>query len=138
MVAVCDWCGCQTSVGGVGELTGDHEVIRRAILGCRRAIRSGDGGGLSGWLEELAGLVLAHAEREESGLFLRLAAVAQVAEAVATLEAEHRQIETALTLAGQDGDLDSVTATLDLLERHIEMEEHDLFPAAAQYLPLGG
>ena len=86
-------------------------------------------------VEELAGLLVAHAEREEVGVFAALRDVGVEPDYVGRFEGDHRRIEE--LLAGVARGPRAVRALIELVEDHILREETDMFPAARQLLDSG-
>jgi hypothetical protein len=74
------------------------------------------------------------AQRRTHRLFSELRAEGSLAEAVAKLCAEHDDIHG--VLGGIDRAAPDWPAALDRLRRHIDNEEHGLFPAAVIALPI--
>lgn len=84
-------------------------------------------------LDELLTLLRPHTATEESGLFAELRAEGSLTEAVDQLCAEHDDIHG--VLGREAPDWSAVLAALERLHRHIDNEEHGLFPAAVIALP---
>jgi hypothetical protein len=132
---VCNYCGCR-EFPLIGQLTAEHEVIATAAGRLRRAITHGDGAPAAA-LDDLLALLLPHTTTEEQGLFVELRAEDGLAEAVDKLCAEHDDIHGVLTSVDRTAaDWPAVLAALDRLHRHIDNEEHGLFPAAVITLPI--
>ncbi|MFD0474586.1 hemerythrin domain-containing protein [Nonomuraea thailandensis] len=88
-------------------------------------------------LDELLTRLLPHTVTEESGLFAELRAEGSLAAEVERLCAEHAGIHGVLgTIDRATPDWPAVLEALDRLYRHIDHEEHGLFPAAVIMLPL--
>jgi hypothetical protein len=88
-------------------------------------------------LDELLALLMPHTGAEESGLFAELRAEGSLAEAVDQLCAGHDDIHGVLSAASRSApNWAAVLAALDRLRRHIDNEEHGLFPAAVIALPI--
>jgi hypothetical protein len=133
---MCDYCGCR-AFPLIRLLTEQHDAIEEAAGALRRAIR--DGADARAWpvLDELLDLLAPHTTLEEGGLFAEVRADPTLAEAVAKLCAEHRDIHGVLRAVDQTApDWPAVAAALDRLRRHIDNEEHGLFPAAVVALPI--
>ena len=81
-------------------------------------------------LADLIDILEPHAEREERGLFVALAADEDLRACVPSLLAEHGRFHGPV-----DRSPAGVVAFLDDLAAHIDREEHDVFPAASQLLP---
>lgn len=133
---MCNYCGCR-EFPVVGQLTAEHEAIGEAAGRLRRAIVDGRGEVAAGYLDDLLALLAPHTASEETGLFAELRAEGSLGDAVRQLCTEHDDIHGVL------GDVDParpdwprVLAALDRLHRHIDNEEHGLFPAAVIALPI--
>ncbi|MFU8872772.1 hemerythrin domain-containing protein [Micromonospora sp. SL4-19] len=132
---MCNYCGCR-DFPLIGRLSAEHEAIANAAGRLRTAIDSGDPAALAA-LDELVGLLLPHTATEEDGLFAELRAEGSLAEAVTRLCAEHQDIHGVLgSLDRVVPDWPAVLAALERLHRHIDNEEHGLFPAAVIALPI--
>lgn len=135
---MCNYCGCR-SFPLIGRLTADHEAIINAAGRLRRAISTGDGDQAEALdaLEALLALLTPHTVTEETGLFAELRAEGSLADEVDKLCAEHEDIHQVLVRADRAApDWAPVLAALDRLLRHIDAEEHGLFPAAVIALPI--
>lgn len=132
---MCNYCGCR-SFPLIGQLTAEHEAIANAAGRLRRAVTLGEGEPV-GALEDLLALLLPHTSTEETGLFVELRAEGSLAEAVDILCAEHDHIHGVLGAVDRAApDWTPVLAALDRLHRHIDNEEHGLFPASVIALPI--
>jgi hemerythrin-like domain-containing protein len=132
---VCNYCGCR-QFPLIGRLTTEHEAIANAAGRLRDAVTKGGDDPLV-LLDELLDLLLPHTATEEDGLFTELRAEGSLVDAVDQLCAEHKDIHG--VLAGVDRsapDWPAVLAALQRLRRHIDNEEHGLFPAAVIALPI--
>lgn len=132
---MCNYCGCR-DFPLIGQLSTEHESISDAAGRLRSAILRGDPAALR-VLDDLLALLTPHTTVEEDGLFAELRAEGSLAEAVARLCAEHRDIHGVLGAVDRAApDWPAVLAALDRLHRHIDNEEHGLFPAAVIALPI--
>jgi len=132
---MCNYCGCR-DFPLIARLTEEHEAIAETAGRLRRAVTHGQGDPLAA-LDELLGLLMPHTGTEETGLFVELRAEGSLTEAVDKLCAEHDDIHGALTTVDRTApDWPAVLAALDRLHRHIDNEEHGLFPAAVITLPI--
>ena len=132
---MCNYCGCR-DFPLIAKLTAEHESIANAAARLRRAITHGEADPLVA-LDELLALLLPHTGTEEEGLFVELRAEGSLTEAVAALCAEHDDIHGVLGAVDRSTpDWAPVLAALDRLHRHIDNEEHGLFPAAVIALPI--
>ncbi|GAA2874723.1 hypothetical protein GCM10010517_35470 [Streptosporangium fragile] len=133
---MCNYCGCR-EFPLIGRLTEEHGEIEETAGSLRRAIGEGRYGDAVPLLEELLALLVPHTATEESGLFAELRAEGSLAEEVDRLCAEHGDIHGVLgTVDRAAPDWPAVLAALRRLRRHIDKEEHGLFPAAAVMLPI--
>jgi hemerythrin-like domain-containing protein len=133
---MCNYCGCR-EFPLVALLTEEHFAIEERAGELRRAIRAAREEDAARLLEELVGLLIPHTSTEERGLFTELRAEGSLAEAVERLCAEHVDIRGALSAVDPAGpDWPAVLAALERLHRHIDNEEHGLFPAAVIALPI--
>lgn len=132
---MCNYCGCR-SFPLIAALTAEHEAITDAAGRLRRAVDEGRTDPMPA-LDELLALLTPHTGTEESGLFAELRAEGSLASAVEKLCAEHRDIHGVLGAVDRAApDWSAVLAALDRLRRHIDNEEHGLFPAAVIALPI--
>ena len=87
--------------------------------------------------DDLLALLLPHTGTEEDGLFVELRAEGSLTAAVEALCAEHVDIHGVLGAVDRAApDWPPVLAALRRLRRHIDNEEHGLFPAAVVALPI--
>ena len=128
---MCDYCGCH-DFPLIRRFADEHLVIEETAGALRRAIMSGDTATAVPLRERLRGLLLPHTEAEERGLFAELRDEGSLAGAVSALCAEHADLHAALA----SPDRTTVLPALDRLHRHIDNEEHGLFPAAVIALPI--
>jgi|SRR5690606_2843801 len=132
---MCNYCGCR-SFPLVAQLTKEHEQIANAAGRLRRAIKYQESDPATA-LEDLLGLLKPHTSNEETGLFTELRAEGSLADAVDKLCAEHDDIHGVLDAVDRAApDWPAVLAALDRLHRHIDNEEHGLFPASVIALPI--
>jgi hypothetical protein len=133
---MCNYCGCR-EFPLIGRLTSEHLAIEETAGLLRRAITDARHADALGLLDELLALLVPHTATEEGGLFTELRAEGSLAEAVVQLCAEHADIHG--VLGGIDRtapDWPAVLAALGRLHRHIDNEEHGLFPASVIALPI--
>lgn len=132
---MCNYCGCR-AFPLIAALTAEHEAITNAAGRLRRAITHGDGDPVAA-LDDLLALLMPHTRTEETGLFVEVRAEGSLTEAVDRLCAEHVDIHGVLGAVDRSApDWSPVLAALDRLHRHIDNEEHGLFPAAVVALPI--
>ena len=133
--SVCNYCGCR-EFPLIGRLSEEHEAITNAAGQLRTAITGNDGDPFTA-LDALLALLRPHTATEEGGLFVELRAEGSLADAVDKLCAEHDDIHGVLGAVDQAApDWPAVLAALDRLYRHMDNEEHGLFPAAVIALPI--
>ncbi|MGC3860597.1 hemerythrin domain-containing protein [Micromonospora chersina] len=132
---MCNYCGCR-EFPLIGRLSAEHEAITDAAGRLRSAVRGGGADPLAA-LDALLALLVPHTRTEEDGLFAELRAEGSLAEAVRRLCAEHDDIHGVLGAVDRAApDWPPVLAALDRLHRHVDNEEHGLFPAAVIALPI--
>ena len=128
---MCNDCGCR-HFPLIAQLTVEHEAIANAAARLRDAITK-DAREPLVQLDELLELLDTHTTSDEDGLFAELRAEGSLAGAVDKLCAEHEDIHGALrTVDRAAPDWPAVRAALERLHRHIDNEEHELFPAAVR------
>jgi hemerythrin-like domain-containing protein len=133
---MCNYCGCR-DFPLVALLTEQHDAIEEQAGELRRAILGGREADASRRLEALVGLLGPHTTTEERGLFAELRAEGSLTEAVERLCGEHVDIHGVLGAVDRAApDWPTVLAALERLHRHIDNEEHGLFPAAVNDLPI--
>jgi hypothetical protein len=131
---MCNYCGCR-DFPLIARLTAEHETIADAAGRLRDAISGG--GDAPARLDDLLALLLPHTSTEETGLFTELRVEGSLTEAVDKLCAEHDDIHGVLGAVDRaNPDWPAVLAALERLWRHIDNEEHGLFPAAVIALPI--
>lgn len=132
---MCNYCGCR-DFPLIGRFSAEHEVIANTAGRLRRAITHAEADPLAA-LDELLARLTPHTGAEERGLFAELRAEGSLADAVDKLCAEHDDIHGVLGAVDRAApDWPAVLAALDRLHRHIDNEEHGLFPAAVIALPI--
>lgn len=122
---MCDQCGCRESQL-IGQLTAEHTEIDRVAGQLQRAVMGGRHAFALQVLEKLLGLLTPHASTEEC-LFAQLPDLGGLAEPVAQIRADHKDIWAVLD--GMDRTSPDWPATLfalHRLRRHIAREERDL------------
>lgn len=133
---MCEYCGC-AEVPAIAALIAEHDEIRAVARDASRAARSGDRATAAAAAERLLSLLAPHTRIEEEGLFPVMAG--EFADHVASLEADHDRIETALARAADPGCDDpdwaiALDAALADLFTHILREQDGLFPASLAVL----
>lgn len=133
---MCNYCGCR-EFPLIGQLTREHVEIQEIAGALRRSIKDGRHDESLALLDALLARLVPHTATEESGLFAELRADGTLAGEVDRLCAEHADIHEALLGVNRAvPDWALVLAAVQRLHRHIDKEEHGLFPAAAIMLPL--
>jgi hemerythrin-like domain-containing protein len=129
---VCDYCGCR-SQPAIDELSEEHDRLLDLVYGLRRHATPGGHATVTAILEhEVVPLLRHHTDKEERGLFEQLRSAWGVDDRLATLVAEHRDIDGLVdhVLAGGPDWAAAVHGLVRSLSRHIADEETDLFPYA--------
>jgi len=133
---MCNYCGCR-DFPLIGRLSEEHLRIGELSVELRRAIRAARYDEAARLLDALLAELLPHTAAEERGLFAELRAEGSLADEVERLCGEHAGIHDVLTgIDPASPDWPRVLGALELLHRHIDKEEHGLFPAAVIMLPL--
>ncbi|MCV7278275.1 hemerythrin domain-containing protein [Mycolicibacterium flavescens] len=128
---MCQYCGCR-DIPLIRDFI--HEHARVLDLG-RHAVHAIDRGELDtarGLLTDMAGELVPHWRGEENGLFAVMAKDDTVAEHLAPLIREHRELDRLLAtvdLTAPEGQ-QAVRDAVDELFEHIRREEDGIFPAA--------
>ncbi|GAB3159219.1 hypothetical protein GCM10027290_63800 [Micromonospora sonneratiae] len=132
---MCNYCGCR-DFPLIARLSAEHEDIANAAGRLRTSILHGTDDRFEA-LDALIDLLMPHTATEENGLFRELRAEGSLTEEVDKLCAEHDDIHGVLgSIDRQDPDWAAVLAALERLTRHIDNEEHGLFPASVIVLPI--
>jgi len=126
---MCSYCGCR-ELTFIGRLSTEHEQIIEATGELRRAGQARDAEAASRSARLVQSLLDPHTAYEEHGLFAELSALDGFAEHVASLSAEHVELDAALARI-RGGDASGVAGFIARLRGHIDREENGLFPAAA-------
>ncbi|MEU8247804.1 hemerythrin domain-containing protein [Nonomuraea sp. NPDC048916] len=133
---MCNYCGCR-DFPLIGRLSDEHWAIGETAGALRRAIDQGRHDDAQALLDELLAQLMPHTATEETGLFAELRAEGSLAEEVDRLCAEHQDIHGVLGAVDRASpDWPAVLEALAALRRHIDHEEHGLFPASIIMLPL--
>lgn len=136
---MCDYCGC-AGVPAVGELIAEHAALLEESHRVKAALRAGDRAGGRALLIRLVAHLDRHVRREETGLFTALREQGEYVDEVASLEADHLDLDA--TIASLDASApefdERVTGMLDELTRHIEREELGVFPVSVVTLGAPG
>jgi hypothetical protein len=133
---MCNHCGCR-DFPLIGRLSEEHWQIGETAGALRRAIGEGRYGEAASLLDELLAQLLPHTAVEENGLFAELRAEGSLTEAVDRLCAEHDEIHGVFGAIDRAApDWPAVLEAIGKLHRHIDSEEHGLFPASVIMLPM--
>ena len=126
---MCSYCGCE-SIEVVGRFMAEHVEIVNASGTLGRACAGDDPARVAYAADALAQLLHPHTTAEERGLFALLAEDPEFTDHVASLCAEHADLDAGLARirAGEHASYPSFDRSLRL---HIDREENGLFPAAA-------
>ncbi len=117
----------------IAKLNAEHDEIVGSSYALQIAFRDQDVEAARSACKELGGLLHPHTRLEEVGLFAEMKLDELFTEHVASLCAEHAELDVELE-AIVAGDLASIPKMLTLLNNHIDREENGLFPAALAYL----
>jgi len=117
----------------IAKLNAEHDAIVNSTYALQVAFRDRDveSAGTAGTL--LANLLHPHTHREQMGLFAEMEKDQLFTEHIASLCAEHDQLDAELD-AITAGDLSRIPSMITLLNNHIDREENGLFPAALAFL----
>lgn len=133
---MCNYCGCR-DFPLIGRLSEEHWQIEETAGALRRAIGESRYGDAALLLDELLAQLLPHTALEESGLFAELRAEGSLAGAVDRLCDEHDEIHGVFGAIDRAApDWPAVLEAIRKLHRHIDSEEHGLFPASVIMLPI--
>jgi hemerythrin-like domain-containing protein len=135
---MCEYCGCR-EVEPIGELMDEHTALMDHGDRVRQALSDGNETLAIGELTRLAERLVRHVRREEAGIFTALRDQGEFLDELAELEAEHRQLDHALTeLHGAPDFANRVTRLLDDLGEHVEREDLGIFPVSVATLGASG
>jgi hemerythrin-like domain-containing protein len=117
----------------IAKLNAEHDAIVNSTYALQLAFHDQDVTAATTAGRILGELLHPHTHREQVGLFAEMAKDELYTEHVASLCAEHDQLDADLA-AITAGDLTRISAMITLLNNHIDREENGLFPAALAYL----
>jgi hemerythrin-like domain-containing protein len=117
----------------IAKLNAEHDAIVNSTYALQIAFRDQDVTAATTAGRILGQLLHPHTHREQVGLFAEMAKDELFTEHVASLCAEHDQLDADLA-AITAGDLTRISTMITLLNSHIDREENGLFPAALAYL----
>lgn len=117
----------------IAMLNAEHDAIVNSTYALQAAFREKDLRAAVSACKELGGLLHPHTWREQVGLFAEMTKDELFTEHIASLCAEHDQLDAELD-AITAGDLTRIPGMITLLNNHIDREENGLFPAALAFL----
>jgi hemerythrin-like domain-containing protein len=129
---MCSYCGCR-NIPMIAKLNAEHDAIVNSTYALQVALREQDVESAKTAGKILGELLHPHTQREQVGLFAEMKKDELFTEHIASLCAEHDELDGELCLIAA-GDLTRITAMITLLNNHIDREENGLFPAALAYL----
>ena len=129
---MCSYCGCR-NIPMIAKLNAEHDAIVNSTYALQVALREQDVESAKTAGKILGELLHPHTQREQVGLFAEMKKDELFTEHIASLCAEHDELDEELSLIAT-GDLTRITAMITLLTNHIDREENGLFPAALAYL----
>jgi hypothetical protein len=129
---MCSYCGCR-NIPMIAQLNAEHDAIVNSSDALEIAFRDQDVEAARMACKKLGGLLHPHTRRAQLGLFAEMEKDELFTEHVASLCAEHDQLDADLE-AIVVGDLARIPTMIALLNNHIDREENGLFPAALAYL----
>ena len=129
---MCNYCGCR-EIPMIAKLNAEHDAIVNSTYALQVALREQDVESAKTAGKILGELLHPHTQREQVGLFAEMKKDELFTEHIASLCAEHDELDGELCLIAA-GDLTRITAMITLLNNHIDREENGLFPAALAYL----
>jgi hemerythrin-like domain-containing protein len=128
---MCEYCGCQ-SLRAIETLTAEHDAVRALLRDVSAAAQAGDLAKAQDVVRQVEAILDVHTQVEEQALFPAMAR--DFADHVASLVADHRQVEAGFAAVGADEPPADWPALLErtvrLLTEHIFREQDGLFPAA--------
>jgi len=129
---MCSYCGGR-NIPMIAKLNAEHDAIVNSSDALEIAFRDQDAEAARMACKKLGGLLHPHTRRAQFGLFAEMEKDELFTEHVASLCAEHDQLDADLE-AIVVGDLTRIPTMIALLNNHIDREENGLFPAAPAYL----
>jgi hypothetical protein len=117
----------------IAKLNAEHDAIVNSTYALQLAFHDQDVTAATTAGRILGELLHPHTHREQVGLFAEMAKDELFTVHVASLCAEHDQLDADLA-AITAGDLTRISTMITLLNNHIDREENGLFPAALAYL----
>ena len=134
---MCHYCGCR-EMPLIRDYIAEHERATNLGGDAVRALDRGELAEAGVLLDAMATELRSHWQGEENGLFAVLGRDPLVAEHIAPLVVEHRELESLLATAdlGDPAHRERIRVAVFELHEHIAKEEDGLFPASL--IALGG
>jgi hemerythrin-like domain-containing protein len=129
---MCNYCGCR-EIPMIAKLNAEHDAIVNSTYALQVASREHNVESARTAGKILAELLHPHTHREQVGLFAEMKKDELFTEHIASLCAEHDELDNELELIAA-GDMTRISPMITLLNNHIDREENGLFPAALAYL----
>lgn len=129
---MCSYCGCR-NIPMIAKLNAEHDAIVNSTYALQVAFRDQDTEAARTAGKVLAELLHPHTHREQDGLFAEMKKDELFTEHIASLCAEHDQLDTELEAIAA-GNFTQIPTMIMLLNNHIDREENGLFPAALAFL----
>ncbi|MCB1246356.1 MAG: hemerythrin domain-containing protein [Acidimicrobiia bacterium] len=123
---MCEYCGCRR-IPEIERLGREHESI--VEIADEAYAQRDDRAARNALLDRLREALVPHAEREERGVFAEARRVGMGGWYVADLEDDHRRFKEVLDDPASL-DVPAMVRLLEDLDRHIAIEEYEVFPAA--------
>ena len=127
---MCEYCDCRR-IPEIARLGREHSTITE--IADEAYAKRADAQKRDDVLARLRHALIPHVQREEQGLFAQARAAGLTGYYIEDLEDDHRQFASALEHF-ESLDQATLDSLLKDLDRHIAIEEYDLFPAAAKHL----
>ena len=131
---MCSYCGCEAEPV-IKALMEEHASIALGVRRARMAIVGGRTDEARAAVAALSDELDRHSRGEEAGLFAQLKLAGEALDEVRRLEVEHVQLRCALADVTAVTRPEELEDLFELLTRHAETEDDDLFPFALQRLP---
>lgn len=126
---MCAYCGCD-AITIIGRFMAEHVEIVNALTRLRAACGAGEAVEVRAATDAMAGLLHPHTRAEEVGLFATMRRDDLFADHIASLCAEHTELDRLLN-ALRGGSYGEFETFEHALREHINREDNGLFPAAA-------
>ena len=115
---MCSYCGCR-NIPMIAKLNAEHDAIVNSTYALQVALREQNVESAKTAGKILAELLHPHTHREQVGLFAEMKKDELFTEHIASLCAEHDELDGELSLIAA-GDLTRITAMITLLNNHID------------------